>query len=92
MREGVFEHMKPIPTLNRQPVLMNAVQKVVSPHIQTQMETARGRGKARCQLVSVIVDGLLFPTNDLLLPKNQSNASSHHQICLNMVFLACFTI
>ncbi|VDM22353.1 unnamed protein product [Hydatigera taeniaeformis] len=30
MREGVFEHMKPIPTLNRQPVLMNAVQKVVS--------------------------------------------------------------
>ena len=40
MREGVFEHMKPIPTLNRQPVLMNAVQKVVSLvlpliHIQT---------------------------------------------------------
>ncbi|EUB63766.1 CD9 antigen [Echinococcus granulosus] len=28
MREGVFEHMKPIPTLNRQPVLMNAVQKM----------------------------------------------------------------
>ena len=30
MREGVFEHMKPIPTSNQQPVLMNAVQKVVS--------------------------------------------------------------
>ncbi|KAM3174856.1 hypothetical protein ACTXT7_009672 [Hymenolepis weldensis] len=29
MREGVFEHMKPISSLNRHQVLMNAVQKVI---------------------------------------------------------------
>ncbi|KAM7540722.1 hypothetical protein Aperf_G00000033721 [Anoplocephala perfoliata] len=28
MRQGVFEHMQPISTMNRHPVLMNAVQKV----------------------------------------------------------------